>query len=284
MVEFLLKKGAAITTENYQGETALHFATQFDHRATVALLLDLGADITAKNKKGWTPLHFAALEGYTTMVELLLKEGADITEKQNEGLTALHLVKREYTTSQLLLEYNAGLLYMSDDEKRKTLRDLNSTQLKALSLSAIEILYPHPSKKNIYITTVAELSAVLSPEEKLALAYKWPKGASKCTFMPEGVREITKQALSERRAIRQAAEYFCYFEELNKGKNNENDQLQKKQETESLRKQQESPFPFYSYYNQLPKEIKHIICTLATGAVCEPNDGELIKIKFGVRS
>jgi ankyrin repeat protein len=52
--------------------TALQWAAERRHEATVRLLLEKGVDVSAKDKDGRTALHRAAKKGHETTVQLLI--------------------------------------------------------------------------------------------------------------------------------------------------------------------------------------------------------------------
>ncbi|KAL8530387.1 hypothetical protein ACS0TY_007430 [Phlomoides rotata] len=73
IAKYLISHGAEITTTNYRGLTALHWATTND---LVIMLLKKGADIEADSVEG-TPLHFAAKCGRPDIIKVLLKNNAE---------------------------------------------------------------------------------------------------------------------------------------------------------------------------------------------------------------
>ncbi|KAM0290518.1 hypothetical protein ACHAO9_004876 [Fusarium lateritium] len=111
LVELLLKKGACIEAQQYQGATPLDDAVQ--HIAVVELLLKHHANTRAKRDDGCTPLHTAVDEGTTEVIRRLLEDdkiNIDETEN-NEHWTALNLAvyfeRRQFIP--ILLEYGASL-------------------------------------------------------------------------------------------------------------------------------------------------------------------------------
>ncbi|MBC6416128.1 MAG: ankyrin repeat domain-containing protein [Bdellovibrionales bacterium] len=77
-------------SNNKEGNTALHVASQFNDVDVIKALLESGADPTAKNKYKDTPLHLAIKYENSDVVEALLANGADINAKNNMGRTPLH--------------------------------------------------------------------------------------------------------------------------------------------------------------------------------------------------
>lgn len=62
VAEFLIEKGADVSTTNNDGNTALHLASFFAHSDLVELLLKHGASVRVKNKRGETPVDLIAGE------------------------------------------------------------------------------------------------------------------------------------------------------------------------------------------------------------------------------
>jgi ankyrin repeat protein len=90
IVHDLLKHGASINAEGYQGRTPLHSACFGADESFVRLFLDRGADPRALAKDGYTPLHAASNRGREAHVRLLLDKGADINAPTDYGRTPLH--------------------------------------------------------------------------------------------------------------------------------------------------------------------------------------------------
>ena len=80
-VEHLLAAGADVNATCQEGNTALHFASQYGRNRSVELLLAAGADpsvITTGADAQYTPLLMAAVHGNNRCTELLLAAGADV--------------------------------------------------------------------------------------------------------------------------------------------------------------------------------------------------------------
>lgn len=87
IIKTLLSKGADITipsTDIFEGQTALHFASHSGALAVLKLLLDAGANINATTSRQWTPLHVACSTGQASVVAMLLELGADIAARTQE--------------------------------------------------------------------------------------------------------------------------------------------------------------------------------------------------------
>jgi len=93
-VEKLLARGADVTAQDNDGDTALHGAAQTGNVEIIRLLLDKGAKPNVKNKVGGTPLMWAAVYGNEAAARLLLSRGADASLKDNDGVTAAEWAAR----------------------------------------------------------------------------------------------------------------------------------------------------------------------------------------------
>jgi ankyrin repeat protein len=93
-VERLLKSGADVRAPQPDGATALHWATYWDHQATVDALIARGADVNARNDNGVTPLALACENKSDTLVDRLLSAGANVNAATVTGETALMIAVR----------------------------------------------------------------------------------------------------------------------------------------------------------------------------------------------
>ena len=72
------------------GSSALHYAAEGGHVATIALLLEIGLDAEAQDRLGHTALILSAERGHDEAVQMLLNSGADANARNRAGRTALH--------------------------------------------------------------------------------------------------------------------------------------------------------------------------------------------------
>ena len=76
--------------EDTFGQTALMFASASNHIELVKLLLqEWGADVNATNYDGETALYWASINGNTVIVAMLLENGANVNAQDHVGETAL---------------------------------------------------------------------------------------------------------------------------------------------------------------------------------------------------
>lgn len=112
LLDFVISKFANLNTGDYQGLTALHFASTVCERTTKALL-DAGADPTLTSLDGLTPLHLAARAQQSNIVGLLLDSRKNATKPFTElrdmrGRSALYYACRSGTYEVVKLLLDAG--------------------------------------------------------------------------------------------------------------------------------------------------------------------------------
>ncbi|XP_065908972.1 ankyrin repeat domain-containing protein 39-like [Dysidea avara] len=97
----------------YDGDTALHYASDRGHLEVVNTLLSSGANILATNYYGWTALHCASDRGHLEVVNTLLSSGANIlaTDNYQGGDTPLHLaaIYNRYDVCLILLQHGSSV-------------------------------------------------------------------------------------------------------------------------------------------------------------------------------
>jgi len=85
-LNLLIDRGAAVDSQNRDGQTPLHLAVVHYRLDIVQTLSKKGANINAKTKIGLTALHYAALNGFDQLTRFLLSTGATST-RDVQGLT-----------------------------------------------------------------------------------------------------------------------------------------------------------------------------------------------------
>jgi ankyrin repeat protein len=95
LIELFLKQGANINAQNWDGETALHYAARYN-QMILQDLLDNGADLEVETHCRETPLYWAAEGEQREATETLVKAGARIT------LPLLLLAKEEFPAAHSL--------------------------------------------------------------------------------------------------------------------------------------------------------------------------------------
>jgi ankyrin repeat protein len=110
LVELLLRFGARADIKNeFDGNTALHYAALNNNAEIGELLIKAGADVNAVNADKETPLHYAANENSLALAELLLKAGAKTDVLDQNELTPLYyaVTQEESALAELLLKAGA---------------------------------------------------------------------------------------------------------------------------------------------------------------------------------
>nr|ADA72163.1 AnkA [Anaplasma phagocytophilum] len=92
IVNFLLQRGADLSSTDRTGTPALHLATAAGNHKTAKLLLDKGAPATQRDAYGKTALHIAASNGDGKLYKLIAKKCPDSCQplSSHMGDTALH--------------------------------------------------------------------------------------------------------------------------------------------------------------------------------------------------
>ena len=89
VLKFLLKAGTDINATDWEGQTALKVAVEFNDNIEITkFLIDSGFDVNTSDDGGWTPLITATFKKKVDFIKLLLQAGADPNAKNNKGMTA----------------------------------------------------------------------------------------------------------------------------------------------------------------------------------------------------
>ena len=91
LFQTLINKGAVVNFGTHHRATALYYAAQNGHVATLQLLLQHEADANMAIKDGWTPLHAASETGHSDAIKILCERGADVMLTNKRGETALYI-------------------------------------------------------------------------------------------------------------------------------------------------------------------------------------------------
>ena len=95
LTEILVKAGADVNILNQNRNSCLHFACEGNYSNIAVMLVEHGADNDAVNEDGGTPLHYACSYLNSAVVESLLHHCADIDIVTNNGYTALQVALYE---------------------------------------------------------------------------------------------------------------------------------------------------------------------------------------------
>jgi len=134
LVEMILARGAAPNPPEGKRRpiTALHRAVSAKHHVIVKLLLKHGARVNVQDYNGNTPLHNAcSVQWASDMVKLLLKHGADVRATDNRGSTPLHSARDGYVAA-LLIEKGADIRAQNKAGHRPIHYALNASVVQEL--------------------------------------------------------------------------------------------------------------------------------------------------------
>ncbi|EAY11159.1 hypothetical protein TVAG_498530 [Trichomonas vaginalis G3] len=95
LCEYFISQGANINEENYEGKTALFYASEKNSKEMAELLLSHGANVNAKKMGKWTALHYALENNSKETAELLISHGAKINAKTESGVSPLYFAVRD---------------------------------------------------------------------------------------------------------------------------------------------------------------------------------------------
>lgn len=114
--ELLLSLGTNVQIVNQRGETVLYLATVHGSAGIIELLAGSGADVNRGDKNGWTPIFQAVFRGDVPMIALLVRLAANVDHVDNNGWTPLFyaIQRADDRVVQLLLEHcrNIGYEYV----------------------------------------------------------------------------------------------------------------------------------------------------------------------------
>ena len=72
IARMLIERGANVSTQDEDGPTALHLASENDVDLA-RMLIERGADVSARKKDGWTALHLASRNGHPDLARMLVE-------------------------------------------------------------------------------------------------------------------------------------------------------------------------------------------------------------------
>ena len=96
-LQWLIARGARLELKDWQGHTALHWASVAGRVETVRELLLRSAAVDAAAHNGATPLFFACGNGHLEVVRELLARGAAVDGATDDGDTPLYSPSRRAT-------------------------------------------------------------------------------------------------------------------------------------------------------------------------------------------
>nr|XP_024219948.1 ankyrin repeat domain-containing protein 10-like [Halyomorpha halys] len=102
---------STINDTDYEGMTALHWASLLGRTQAVKALLFFNADVLQVDNNSNTALHFAALSGSHHGIPWLVSFGSNVNAKNRVGKTPLHLAIEEgvFSVVMTLIEFGADI-------------------------------------------------------------------------------------------------------------------------------------------------------------------------------
>lgn len=90
----LISKKADVNVPSYNGDTALHYAVDWQNFEMCKALLDNGADPSAPDWFRNTPMHYAALNDFEEMIKLFLEcDKTDLSAENRNKMTPIALAE-----------------------------------------------------------------------------------------------------------------------------------------------------------------------------------------------
>ena len=124
IVQALLGRGADVHKSNYDGDTALHKASEEGHIEVVRALLEAGAgaDVRRVDEYDSTPIYHACDAKHMEIFRALVEAGGDVDTPDSRGYTVLHDASRFWFTEgvRYLLERGADVNMSSTEEDGDT--------------------------------------------------------------------------------------------------------------------------------------------------------------------
>ncbi|XP_078391495.1 NF-kappa-B inhibitor epsilon [Cetorhinus maximus] len=121
--------------QNWQGRTCLHVATLMKNQEIIAVLLQKGSNInTQDGPSGKTCLHLSVESGDQSLVHFLLRRGASVDAIMYNGCTALHLAVGRWDTQTADILCQAGADPLLPNVEGDTAQDLATGNVDILAL------------------------------------------------------------------------------------------------------------------------------------------------------
>jgi len=106
ILSLLIENGASLESEDYCGNTAIHFAIKNKNINMISYLIENGNDLDFKNEEGNTALHLACQYDKFEFCKLLLENGADPNVVNLKGESAVHTACKFSSRAIIDILYN----------------------------------------------------------------------------------------------------------------------------------------------------------------------------------
>ena len=183
----LIHFGVDLAGEDKNGWTALHHATEKQHKDSAALIAEkvdkntLNA-LTPVSWTSWTnsetAAHMAVKSGNLELMEILLKNGARLDVPNNQKKTPLHAAIQFLSAEKLQLfhrlakdQINGYLMHLADSYGKTPIQVLRERQ--DIPLDLVD-LFMHHTEKNLFWVTIVEPQYVLQKGYQLNYSAGFP--------------------------------------------------------------------------------------------------------------
>ena len=104
-VKFLIEHGANVDHQDWNGQTAVHYAVNCNCYSSIdalSCLIENGADVNARTYDGRTPLMIATARGYIKVAMYLIDHGADVHDRTAALHNAVHCSCSDPSSCEIL--------------------------------------------------------------------------------------------------------------------------------------------------------------------------------------
>ncbi|QPK62532.1 ankyrin repeat domain-containing protein [Methylomonas sp. LL1] len=111
-IDYLIDKGANPNALNRHGQSAIFFAAKSDAWQSIDLLASRGADVDLRDKvdkKFWSPIFYAICKSHAECVSALIKHGAYVNLVDSDGSTPIFYAFHDIQLVSLLVMNGANL-------------------------------------------------------------------------------------------------------------------------------------------------------------------------------
>jgi ankyrin repeat protein len=137
-LSFLKSFPSVGVADNYNRDTALHYAARRNYTKCVEYLIKNGADVNHQNRQGQSPVFLAVQYGATESLELLCQHGANVNfidsenDKKFWSPIFYALAKSNYESAELLIHYGADLNIVDRQKSTPIFYAMHDTKLLEL--------------------------------------------------------------------------------------------------------------------------------------------------------
>jgi ankyrin repeat protein len=124
-------------TDDYEKNTALHYAARYNYTRCIDYLISNGANVNCINSQGQSPVFFAVDRGHDKSLELLCQNGAnlnlqDTVYKKHWSPIFYAISNSDYRCVELLIRYGADLNLVDAEKLTPVFHAMQDSQLLQL--------------------------------------------------------------------------------------------------------------------------------------------------------